>query len=610
LEDFKNIIKSFNLIQMGELLRTRIFRVPPNQREYSWNKDNWLELWNDLLDIIREREKARSNTFYRYHFFGPMFFIEEQSEKELRILDGQQRIATVGILLTVIFDLLDRKRERFRISTEGAKVLGKIDECLFETREGRTNMRIILGKNNKTFYDKLLKLRRTDETNRTVDPILKINFLKNESRTSKSNSNILNCYKFFLENIVFYLCRQEDIQMTPRRRLDSETIDLILASERCENFLCKLYESVAEGLYVLNNIVPTSDIVYEMFETLNQRGEKLFVVDLFKNLIFERFETPLTTEKLQSFWDELSETAGDELDEFLRHFWLSNYEFIRMKKLFRAIRAKIEEQTPEEFEKFIQKMLEEAKIYFALRNPNDSRWLNYDDISQMLDELDYLRFRQGLPMLLSAYIVEFPQNPGKFKELLKTYLSFCVRAYTILGGNPNELEEEYSKWARQIRNRELTTEDVIDLIKENTPSDEEFKLGFINLKVNPATGKYIISKINDALVTSPLNRVWRNRPTLEHVIPRKPDEWWKNYLQSKRMRHKEFVDRLGNMTILSGPENKELGNLPYDQKREKYLEMNLPVNKETFEQFTEFDAETVKKREEILAELAIKHKVW
>jgi len=68
MEDFKNIIKSFNLIQMGELLRTRIFRVPPNQREYSWNKDDWLELWNDLLDIIREREKLslfRSNVFYR-----------------------------------------------------------------------------------------------------------------------------------------------------------------------------------------------------------------------------------------------------------------------------------------------------------------------------------------------------------------------------------------------------------------------------------------------------------------------------------------------------------------------------------------------------------------
>ena len=29
----------------------RIYRVPPYQRDYSWEVDQWEDLWNDVLDL-------------------------------------------------------------------------------------------------------------------------------------------------------------------------------------------------------------------------------------------------------------------------------------------------------------------------------------------------------------------------------------------------------------------------------------------------------------------------------------------------------------------------------------------------------------------------------
>lgn len=151
---------------------------------------------------------------------------------------------------------------------------------------------------------------------------------------------------------------------------------------------------------------------------------------------------------------------------------------------------------------------------------------------------------------------------------------------------------------------------VIETIEEDMPIDEDFKQGFIGLEIKSDKARYLISKINDALVSTPLNKVWRNRPTLEHIIPQKPNQEWKSLLESKNMKLEKFVSRFGNMTILSARENTELGNISYNEKRAKYLSMNLPINDKTFQDFSDFDDNVIKRREEIMSNLAINLNIW
>jgi hypothetical protein len=354
--------------------------------------------------------------------------------------------------------------------------------------------------------------------------------------------------------------------------------------------------------------------MYEIFETLNQRGEKPLVSDLFKNFIFELYENELGERRMGDLWAELSSLSGDDLDDFLRHFWLSNFEFVRKKKLFRAIKKQISEKSAAQFGEFMQTMTGEARIYFTLRDPTSPDWINRDGVSHLISELEYLGYRQGLPLLLAAYARYATSNFQGFESLLKAYRNLCVRAYTILGGNPNEFEEEFSNWAREIRAGKLDLADAIGSIRQRTPSDDsELKKSFIGMRGKKATVvKYILAMINDTMETTPLHRVWGKQLTLEHVIPRSTDTEWDEYLKARGVKKNDVIDRLGNFTILSGSENKELGNLPYVTKRERYLAMHLPINDATFngKAFNEFDGDTIRKREEIIGGLSVTRTVW
>ena len=72
----------------------KIYRVPPYQRDYSWEEEQWEDLWNDIIEL-RGRPDDR-------HYMGALV-VEGQSDREFLIIDGQQRLATLSILaLTAI----------------------------------------------------------------------------------------------------------------------------------------------------------------------------------------------------------------------------------------------------------------------------------------------------------------------------------------------------------------------------------------------------------------------------------------------------------------------------------------------------------------------------
>lgn len=78
---------------------SNFYTVPEFQRNYSWTEnDDIQQLWKD---IVRVKEKKIEN-----YFFGPVLLRDTQDPKTFRIIDGQQRFATVSIFLAVISDKL------------------------------------------------------------------------------------------------------------------------------------------------------------------------------------------------------------------------------------------------------------------------------------------------------------------------------------------------------------------------------------------------------------------------------------------------------------------------------------------------------------------------
>ena len=77
----------------------RIYIIPPYQREYTWSRDEWSDLYDDLTDSISSTRK---------HFIGTFMFIEstEDGRDIYNVVDGQQRLTTLSILFLVLSQLI------------------------------------------------------------------------------------------------------------------------------------------------------------------------------------------------------------------------------------------------------------------------------------------------------------------------------------------------------------------------------------------------------------------------------------------------------------------------------------------------------------------------
>lgn len=612
--DFDQLLREYKHVLIGPFMIQNTFVVPPNQRTYAWGADDWADLWQDLLDTIRESEDRTTDPFYAYHFFGPMFFQKGADSEDLKILDGQQRLATIQVLFAVVNDVIRYFHFIGRMSSQRMDLPGRINGYTHAIGRTTAQLRLVLGKHNRSFFPKLLEPVQFPPAS-TESVFFKANTLREESKQDASNESLLRCYRFFLLEIAKFLAKQYNINW-PRGRPDPDRITSILVqdTQNAEQFLDKIIKNLTERFYVLTAVVPTPEIMYQMFETLNQRGEKLLVADLFKNLLFERFERRLGEERVEFLWGELeSAVSEDYVTDFLRHYWLSNLRFVRTNKLFQEIREEISRiEDNHEFETFMQKMTRDGSIYRALRTPDDPRWRSIRGAEELLDEVRHLGFKQGLPLLLATFVMHGDTEPQKFLGLLRAYVNLVVRSYTILRDNPSEHEIDYSNWAIAIRRSTETVEQVITRIKDATPPDDDISAGIVGMNgVSPRVGHYIITKINDALANS-LTRAWKNKPTVEHVIPQNPEAWWNEFLGSRGLKAKSLIERLGNLTILSAEDNEELGNLPYPEKRARYLATGIPINVKTFTdaEFDEFTGDAIEGREERMASLIVDLHLW
>src|SRR5580700_980924 len=78
--------------------------VPDWQRNYSWTSSEAESFWQDLSDF--DQKYPGNNVADQEYFLGSVVIVDNGASHLL--LDGQQRLATAGILLSVIRDYLAR----------------------------------------------------------------------------------------------------------------------------------------------------------------------------------------------------------------------------------------------------------------------------------------------------------------------------------------------------------------------------------------------------------------------------------------------------------------------------------------------------------------------
>ena len=68
--------------------------VPKFQRDYSWDEENWQDLWEDLNLLYENQED--------YHYMGYLVFQEAEENVNFKVIDGQQRLTTFSLLILAV----------------------------------------------------------------------------------------------------------------------------------------------------------------------------------------------------------------------------------------------------------------------------------------------------------------------------------------------------------------------------------------------------------------------------------------------------------------------------------------------------------------------------
>ncbi|NJO91256.1 MAG: DUF262 domain-containing protein [Chloroflexia bacterium] len=413
------------------------YQVPRFQRDYSWDKDDWEDLWNDIEEIPNDRT----------HYLGYLVLQPNvEGDESYWVIDGQQRITTLSILalaVTALFDKwskenIDAEDNRIRFEKITERYLGN-----FSTSKLSISPKITLNRNNDDYYKSwLLKLRQPTAL----------------TKLKPSQRLLQKAFNYFFE------------QLKEKFKENQSGADLA-------DYLEKI---VGNGI-VFTQIVVNNDLdAFKVFETLNARGVKLSTADLLKNYLFKLTHHlgEIDLEEAERRWQNINDTIrANDLTTFIRHYWNSKYKLERQPTLFKAIKREI--RTPQIAFEFLDKLEKISQYYTAFNNTNDELWEKEEKAH--LKVLELLNVTTCYSLMISA--LDFlPRN--EFKILIRE-LAVVVFRYNLSDLNPNEAERVFSKVANDIANKTITiAKDAILALKNIYVADNNFEQAFSTVIVN------------------------------------------------------------------------------------------------------------------------------
>jgi len=582
------------------------FFIPAYQRRFSWVWKQLEELFDDI-EILSENDN---------HLLGSIVCLTESHKagiNTLELVDGQQRITSLSILFKAI-------RDRF----------AKLD--VVETEKEIESYQFCKGFDNK----KINKLLLGDLDNPDY-----IQLMEGEDLENLINKNLAEAYNLFSDWLKDYNLSE----------------------------LNEFYFKLINNVHVIRLDVGHSRDAYKLFETINNRGLILSPTDIIKNFLLGHASVidEKTLKKVKDNWKDLIINL-DELnsDDFFRQYMCGvlkrkvtkSHLIDNFKKYYLGV-VKKSDKLPEYHlyydikpEKTEIESTDEDNIIEELDQNGDTEPINENENDIIIKKISIIEFSKEIKKLSAIYgkmlkkqfankkinkhifnlqrIKSFPAYTFLLSvfdrnlkdddriEILILIETFMLRRH-ICEFRTGELDDIFSKLVG------VDDDDIIDNIKralkKHLPSDEEFKRKFThhNYKGNFNRAKYVLETLEYDLIDDQgeyeLNS--GNDVHLEHIIPqtintkksKKEYGDWSKYLGDKDTQlHSEYVNRIGNLTLLAQQLNLKASNNPFTAKKKEYKKSNIKLTQELASNHSKFKRLDVNKRSDNFAVKA--PKLW
>lgn len=551
-----------SMLPAGKYLAdSKTIRVPENQRSYAWTDDEVTQLWEDLLDSI---DNSRPE-----YFIGPVV-AKKLKNSELEIIDGQQRLTTILIMVSAIRSVFRANGDSQRADLLSKKFFGEKDIMTLET----TQKFYMNDENGAVFRDFI-------STEIDIG-----NIRKEQTKYPKKNANWL-----LLQAVI--------------------TVRDLIASYHSPTFdsdkLLRLYKYLTENLMILVLSVEDEADAYTIFETLNDRGRSLDTFDLLKNHLFSKAKShlPEVKEKWSIVRENLLEV--DPKNRFLYHFWLSLHGRASKTGLFRSIRDHVSNAS--DSVKFSNQLATSSRLYAALHTPSSPAWDDYKpETRKNIAALVLLDAQQALPVLLGAH-EKFEHE--EFTKLTRLLVVMAVR-YNFIGEERTGVASNYyAEISKKIRSGDFgKTSHVLKYLKPIYPSDTSFEAAFSSKSIiDSRRARYILAEIENSL-SGEKEKVVNSDPhevDLEHILPKNINQHWDSQItQISAADHKEYVNRIGNLAIVTKSKNKGSGAKSFEVKKNDYLSTSGFETTKMVCGYNTWNRSAIERRQADIAKMAVK----
>ncbi len=554
-------------VGIGRLLKEGgRFLIPHHQRDYSWTEDELDQLFKDVYDA---KDSGQNE-----YFVGLMVF-KPESERVYTILDGQQRLATTVIILAAIRSWLTARgfEDDFRQIQSDYIAVRELGEDEMEPS-------LVLNQaNNDVFV-------RHVERESPVEDI-------------KRELAALNRYdpnRALLEAALFCRARVDEIA--------SEADDQVQGARR----LFELVRYLRDGVKVVRLNVSSEVNAYTVFETLNDRGLDLSVLDLAKNHLFGQAGGETLLRDIQGRWSQMmANLTNVKADDFLKAWWTSRNGRVQNPQLFAGFKERVSSRSAAG--EVSRDLLAASEQYAALEVADDPLWSGYsEEARERVRNLKLLGAQQVHPILLSA-LERFPQ--GEVERLLRLLEILIVRYQLVGGGRTGRLEISCARLAHRIFQRRCTnTTEAASLLKDILPNDDQFREDFrTKEEKNGRKVRYLLAALECQARVAKRGGVAAaelepsGTLTLEHVFPKSPGGEWEKLQEEDPDFAEDCTYRLGNLCLLPGV-NRALGNESFERKKSVFADSDLLITREIAE-FEEWNRAAVERRQYAMAKLAV-----
>ncbi|WP_206736027.1 DUF262 domain-containing protein [Aequorivita sp. KMM 9714] len=599
-----------DLKSIHDIFTNRILRIPAYQRGYAWSnnkqvnieqneplkniKGQLIDLWNDLINIPEGK----------WHYTGLLTLVEVKpceynwlpNHKQYSIVDGQQRITSILILLSVII-----KR-------------AKDSNIILGIREGDVEMQYLyINKSVNAYIFGYDKDNPSDKFFRKH--ILALDEIEDDSEESIYTENLLKAKIFFEDMVSLYLQYEEhDLQL--------------------------LFNRVTSQLKLNEYILPEELDEYVVFETMNNRGKPLSQLEKLKNRLLylnDKYivddgsaegEVLNDAEKIDlekainiawiTIYKSLGQNKTRPLDDedFIKNHWITYFDEYSRKEANVYANFLFDEYfsldnvyngnlSREDIKAYI-KSLQKCAIWF-----NKLHNLHYFDesekvISKAIQGIHHVGLKASFKPLLLAILSREDRN--EFVEAIKALEKFSFKLFNLSGKRGNTGDSKIYELAHQVYICSKTPEQTKASIETYTSWYYRFNL-FVNqtyemFELGHKEGFYrwsgrfyllyqydiYLRKVNKTSTESSAIS-WRDfvkNDSIEHIYPKsaavslkayaenrgkkesevqedynKIQNNWSDFAQYTPEERRKLANSLGNLLALSKSDNSSLQNDPF-----------------------------------------------